>query len=223
MSFRQILSSSKRFTPAPPPNTNFFEVSKTTSLTGSLTIPTSSAVNDFALLVDFGANPAPADTTPSGWTQIQTTADATGVGHRISSFYKYLVSGDIGATLNGYSSGSDGMILFVFRNVGWTFTPYALAGGLQAESTTGNPAQQTISPISAKNMSVGVKYTYGGTSAFSTNPFESTEIVTDGVVGSLLVGYQYQKISTSSVVFDSGDDGNAQTQQSYYILFDDTA
>jgi hypothetical protein len=222
MSFRQILISNKRVNIAPA-NTTFYEVSKSTSLTSTITIPTSSAVNDFALLVNFGANPQPADTTPSGWTQIQTTADATGVGHRISSFYKYLVSGDIGATLTGYSSGSEGMVLFVFRNVGWTFTPYALAGGLQAESTAGDPAQQTITPISNKNMSVGVKYTYGGTSAFSTNPFDSTEIVTDGVVGSLLVGYKYQLSTTSSVVFDSGDNGNAQTQQSYYILFDDTA
>jgi hypothetical protein len=222
MSFRQILISNKRVNIAPA-NTTFYEVSKSTSLTSTITIPTSSAVNDFALLVNFGANPQPADTTPSGWTQIQTTADATGVGHRISSFYKYLVSGDIGATLTGYSSGSEGMVLFVFRNVGWTFIPYALAGGLQAQSTLGDPTQQTITPISNKNMSVGVKYTYGGTSAFSTNPFDSTEIVTDGVVGSLLVGYKYQLSTTSSVVFDSGDNGNAQTQQSYYILFDDTA
>jgi len=81
----------------------------------------------------------------------------------------------------------------------------------------------TITPNSSKNMVVGIKYTYGGTSAFSTDPFDSKEIVTNDVLGSLAVGYKYQLSTTDSVTFDSGDNGNAQDQIGFWISFNDIA
>lgn len=221
MSFRQpIIFSTHKGAIA---NTTFFEVSKTSALAATIVVPTSSAAGDFGVLVNFGANPQPANTTPSGWTQAGTVADATGVGHRVTAYTKYLVSGDVGATITGFDSGSEGLVLFVFRNLGWFITQYSLTSGFVSQATTGNPDSMTITPTSARNMVVGIKYTYGGTSAFSTNPFDSTEVITNGVVGSLIVGYKYQFSTTSGVTFDSADDGNAQTQAGFLISFNDIA
>lgn len=201
----------------------FTEVSKSSSLLPTITIPSNTAVSDFALLVMFGANPQPSDTTPSGWTKIQTVPDATGVGHRVSSFGKIMASGDIGSTVTGFDSGSEGMVLFVFRNLGWYFGPNFTAGGQQSQLTTADPNSQTITPLAPRNMAVGIKYTYGGTSSFNTNPFDSTISANNGTVGSLLVGYKYQYSTNDIVTFDSPDNGNAQTQASYYISFNDAA
>lgn len=205
---------------APP--SEFFEVSKTSTTANTITVPSSAQVNDFALIVCFGSNPAANDTTPSGWTKIQTILDTTGVGHRISSFGKIIASGDISSSVSVLGSlGSTGSVMFVFRNLGWFVGPNFTAGNLQSASTTGNPNPITITPIASRNMSVGIKYTYGGTSAFSTNPFDGTHIVDTGSTGSLIVGYKYQKSTTSTVTFDSNDNGNAQTQAGYYISFND--
>lgn len=204
--------------PAPPA---FEEHSKTTSLTGSITVPSTAQVDDFALLVSFAANPAPSDTTPSGWTQLQTVTSTTGVGHRVTSYGKVIVSGDINASVSVLSSGSDGCVLFILRNVGYTpFGPLFAASDLASETNiAGDPASQTINAPGVPGINVGIKYTYGGTSAFSTNPFDSTQIITDGSVGSLLVGYEYISGTASDSTFDSADDGNAQIQASFHVSF----
>lgn len=59
--------------------------------------------------------------------------------------------------------------------------------------------------------------------AANTNPFDSTISVNNSTVGSLLIGYKYQYSTNTPVTFDSPDNGNAQTQASYYISFNDAA
>lgn len=216
------------------PTRDFFLVYSSVGMRGGSSVPPTmhttvipiiAKPNDFALMVA-STNDDDRPTTPSGWTLIQSFS---GDGNNVASYGKILSSGDIGTTVSPFtSSGATGenVTLFVFRNLGWVISPYFLAGGLQSQYTTGNPAAQTITPVTTKSLCVGIKYINGTPSAsFSVNPFDKNELSYSHGSPSwaLNVGYTYQLSTTNTVTFDTLDEGAAQLQCSYYISFNDIA
>lgn len=187
--------------------------------TDTIAVPTEAAAGDLAVIFDFAANPQPSDTTPSGWTQLQTVTMTLGVGHRVSVYAKYLVSGDLSTSVTGLNSGSEGKAIFIMRNAG---TVFAAAGAQSVSETSTDPGSITITPAGGSHplLFCCVKYTYGGTSAFSSGTFDVTQTAGNSTTGSIIAGLKYQSADSNSFTFDSADNGNAQLQAGFYLTID---
>lgn len=200
----------------PPPAISAEFITSASSITNAIAVPALAEAGDLAIIVDFAANPQPSDTVPSGWTKLQTVAMALGVGHRVTSYAKYLVSGDLGTNVSGLDSGSEGRVIFIVRDAGTSFA----AAGLQSVSETStDPTSITVTPAANSHPLLGlaVKYTYGGNSAFTSGTFDVTQSANTSSVGSIVVGLRRQLTDSNAFSFDSGDNGNAQLQAGLYL------
>jgi len=121
--------------------------SNSTSTTTTITIPGTAAAGDIAILYDRATNSglgAPNAVTPSGWTELNTTAVSTSGGSLRSSIaYKALVAGDPGTTITGMNRlGTGGitkmMTTFrpIYRSSVLQYAPVAFNFGSTGNGTT---------------------------------------------------------------------------------------
>jgi hypothetical protein len=114
----------------------------------SFTMPTVQ-VGDVAILFDVANNTTavvPTQTTPSGWTSIQTTGLASGTGQRINISTKILDGTESGTTVTGMTgTGALGKIVVFYRPSVNNVTSVGLAGLniASAQSLATQPATQT--------------------------------------------------------------------------------
>jgi len=187
-----------------------------TSGNNNFSIPSSAAVGDIAVLVDFVGAPGSVPTTavPAGWTSVVNTADAAVANWRAISSYKLLVAGDPGATFSGMSGFSfNRKILLVFRNASNTSTVSAFSAA--GEITAGDPTAQVVTssggivPViviafyGSGGTITGETFTPARTGEFSPNAFN-------------IVAYKFFLTAPVNVTVDMGDYGT-NVMQSYYL------
>lgn len=206
-------------------------IASATSDLATITIPSSAAANDLAVLIQKGGSAAgaPSDVTPSGWSSINdgaTTLNTTvGGSTRTSWKAKKLSSGDPGTSVTGMdavggSSNRDDKILLVFRpNFSWTSIDFILCN---QQPTTGDPSAQTLDPsgevppvILLGSASVGLS---SSSTVSGTLATEGAHIaMSDGL--SLDAYYLIQNSALASKTLDMTDSGNLNILQSAIIGF----
>lgn len=173
-------------------------VANTTSLTTTIAIPASAAVNDIAILCDraVGTTSTPNAVTPAGWTQILTGAATSSFsgGVRSSITYKQLVSGDPGSTITGMAtSGSvtvSKIMLIVrplYKRSVIQFLPSAFNNTTTINNVTATTvADQTIDAATLRNNNLALVLSCYAilagsvTNRGSTGPYTMTEVAGSG-------------------------------------------
>ena len=130
-------------------------VATATSTAGTITVPSSgAAAGDIAFLFDSSRDSGsgstiPTKVIPAGWAEPTGGASASGTanggnGFRTTISCKILTSGDLGTVITGQNSNVNSKQMLVLR----TDDPVsgAEAGTLNYQVTTGDPAQQTVTP-----------------------------------------------------------------------------
>jgi hypothetical protein len=127
---------------------SFSFVISTTSSSGTITIPVTSRVGDFAILFDViysSGISISGEVVPSGWNSISRVSTANIFGPsaiRSIVSYKVLTSGNPGSTITGMSDDATRKILLIFRPESTisSVTPLSVNG----QATSINPSTQTI-------------------------------------------------------------------------------
>jgi hypothetical protein len=199
---------------------------------GSVTIamPTGAQAGDIVFVIDrlTGTGNIAAFRTPltSGglsFTEHQTTSAgsaSTFMGARISS--RVLTAGNLGTIsnlINNVTSTAHRTIAVLFRpNSAITSTTYTTTGG---ESTTGNPAVQTVS-VSSQPQAAMAMAVYTAQSAIDprTSGISMNELADSGVT-TFYVKYKLYISGESRTNFtvDMDDEGVANLLQSFYVKF----
>jgi hypothetical protein len=188
-------------------------ITSATSSVSTITIPSTAAVGDIAVLFDYSTTTT--DTTPTGFTQVNT---ATTTGIRTSNSYKILVTGDSGASITGMA-GTTRKIIAIFRPATTVRSVVATSSGAQA--TTATPTNQTLGVATNSLVSettLGFAQ-YGATAAITTR----TGAGMSEIAGAATT--QYAKyivlnsgVARSNITIGQTDNGtNALT--SFYLKF----
>jgi len=182
--------------------------SHATSSSSTITIPSAAKSGDLAVLMDYSTSTT--DTTPSGFTQINTS---TTTDIRVSSSYKVLVSGDPGTSITGMA-GTTRKILLVFSPNKPIATVTATSTG--SEATVNNPVAQTLSLASTSATVIGFAH-YAASAAVS--PRTGTGMVE--IIGADTRQYAKYIIhntgrTTANISVDMDDEGT-NGLQSFYI------
>ncbi|QJP13676.1 hypothetical protein G3545_08415 [Starkeya sp. ORNL1] len=114
---------------------------------GTIAVPASALAGDLCVFIQrsqLSSTTAPAATIPSGFTLAGTTSASSSPAQRATISHKVLVSGDLGTTLSGVTSGQTASTTVLLFRPAW---PIA---GVTAVSVNGQgagslPATQTIS------------------------------------------------------------------------------
>jgi hypothetical protein len=166
----------------------------------TITIPSTAAANDLAVLCDWAAGSPPL-VVPAGWTQITDDAAASS---RLTISYKVLVSGDPNTSVTGMGSTDPNKIMFVFR-------PNKIVNSIvpstwNIEITTGNPASQNIgaSGQAVPLVVIGVTGVTTGDADFTTASPAFTATVRTASTD-LLAGYTIYNSSPANHTVDAGD------------------
>jgi hypothetical protein len=199
---------------------------------GSLTIgmPAGAQAGDIVFVIDrltgtgnIAAFRTPLTSSGNSFTAHQTTnagSASTFMGCRISS--RVLVAGELGTItnlINNVTTTSHRTIAVLFRpSTAITSTTYTSTGG---ESTTGNPAVQTVSVSSQPQAAVAMAV-YTGQSAVDprTSGISMNELVDSGVT-TFYVKYKLYASGDTRTNFtvDMDDEGVANLLQSFYVKF----
>ena len=199
---------------------------------GSLTIamPSGAAAGDIVFVVDrltaqgnIASFRTPTTSGSQSFTAHQTTSAGsatTFMGCRISS--RVLTAGNLGTIsnlINNVTSAAHRTIAILFRpSSAITSTTYTSAGG---ESTTGNPAVQTVS-VSSEPLAAMAMAVYAAQSAIDprTSGITMSEL-TDSGVTTFYVKYKLYTAGEARTNFtvDMDDEGVANLLQSSYVKF----
>lgn len=183
----------------------------------TITIPSSSAVGDFAVLFDLGEGGPPSLVTPSGWTNAM---DYSSGGFRLAVHYKVLVSGDPNLSITGMvGSIRTTKMMLVFDatgNIASVSTPT-----FSREITAGNPSSQTISASGQSPIVLAMAGTYAATPAFTTaSPsFDGSQSIPADSSWGVVMGYKIYGVGSSpaSHTVDVADTGNSNGLWSGYF------
>jgi hypothetical protein len=181
-------------------------------------------VGDLIVLLSKATDPstsaAPADTTPSGFTKINTQAiNSAGGSMRHSIFLKVADGTEGGTSLFGLSASTDPQVIAVFRG------DKAITGvtvhDSTGEITDGNPSSQTCNAsggpaplvvLAAYGINGNVASTGIGTRSFSP--------AADGELSFSETGFLKYKIYNSSpqdTAIDMNDEGQSNSLMSFYL------
>lgn len=165
-----------------------------TSNSHTITIPSTSAEDDLALLFDFGWNSstsAVTDVVPTGWTGVLTAADTSGGKQaRVRISYKILAGGDPGSSVTGINDTNDAKVMLVFAGPISSVTPQDLASFCDSS----NPSAQTANASGGSPALIVFGchgYSYSTGAAFSTASPAFDETVIEPVTSDLIAGYKY--------------------------------
>jgi hypothetical protein len=117
-------------------------VATATSSSANITIPSSAAVGDIAVLIDESAKLIGTVTgkVPTNWTQLKYLSPATNTKYYVS--YKILVSGDPDSSIAGMSDSYNSKVMFVFRLSSGSVSAVNVAYN-EGNTTSGNPTDYT--------------------------------------------------------------------------------
>ena len=183
-----------------------------TSLTTTITVPSTVKQGDLLVLADFSTTVT--DTTPSGWTQ---ASGVTTTGIRTNISYKIATAADVGATVTGMA-GTTRKVLTTYQG-NYPFTSVRLSPTITSQATVATPTNQTItmSGIRAPIIAFAV---YAATGAIGTRgwsggtPSENSSVSTSGIYVKTLM---YNVGSTPANATISMTDSGTNTLQSLYF------
>ena len=188
-------------------------LTSTTSLTTTITIPSTAAVNDYAILFDTSTTVT--NTLPTGFTSIVGT---TTTGIRTNVSYKKLVAGDPGALITGMAGATRKILLILRPNK--TVSTVTISTP-NAQATTAVPTNQTLNMTGQTAPCIGFAV-YSSTGSITTrgntaiNPIEYSLISTTSIYVKTV---QFNPGETPGSYTISMTDGGTNVLQSFYITF----
>jgi hypothetical protein len=187
--------------------------------TFSLTVPAAAQAGDLAIY-NLATDTTTSFTYPAGWTFLQSSFASSAKGATIA---KILSASDVGATVTIIGDGgSDPFagVMLIFR--GFQNFKFFTAKSLNIESTSGNPALQTVTSSADNGKSVIVVGSTSGRPTGQNGAFVSTSPAFDATItsASLRVGYSIYNKGTTVVnhTVDMNDVGQ-NILQSFYMIF----
>lgn len=187
-------------------------VASETSTASTITIPASAQEGDVAILYDVAnSGSTPTSVTPTGWTSIRSDAGSIS---RQNSSAKVLVAADAGASITGMSGTNwENKTLIVVRpNVP---ARSFVAAGANGETTSGTPANQTVTASAGSAPLIVVAgYTISG--SFGTLTFSPTQDATVSNGSFQRLRYKIYNSAPADVTVGMSDAG-LNWMQSFYL------
>jgi hypothetical protein len=194
------------------PLTSLTAQSSSTSSSTTINAPATVNAGDLLVMWDFSrGNPAPADVVPNLFTRITPNTFTLAGDHRAVASYKIADGTEDGAAITGMTVGASGgykaMYLFRGDKPIVSVTP----GSVANESTTGNPAAQTVA--SGSGLAPLIVFGCYGTSG-TVNPRTFTVAAVDAKDGEITpnvrcyLAYKIYMSSPADVVVDMDDEGS---------------
>lgn len=194
-----------------------------TSSTTTILAPASIAAGDLLVLWDYSrGNPAPTDVVPTNFTRITTNAFTLAGDHRAVASYKIADGTEDGATITGMAVGASGgyKAMYQFR-ASRAITAVSISAAVGQESTTGNPAAQTVSAAGGTPPLI-VFGCYGTSGTVDPRTFTvSGSAAKDGEITPHVrcyLAYKIYNTSPADVVVDMDDEGSNGLGSFYLAL-----
>jgi hypothetical protein len=191
-------------------------VASAESAAATITIPSSAAVGDLAVLFDYATgNPTPTDVVPTNWTGV-ATANSTNL-NRLRVSYKIIAGGEPGSSVTGMDSTAEDKVMLVFR--GDVPINTVTASTWNAECTAGNPADQSVTALSQDTplIVLGMAAINAGTAAFDVQTPAFTTTVANSEAD-ILAGYRIYNASPVSHTIGKADQGADNGLASGYLI-----
>lgn len=194
--------------------------------TPSVTIPAHSGqAGDLVVFGTTGTanSSTPSDVSPSGYTAITTSSLLTTYGYRASTFYKVSTGSTSGETITGISSGGVGQaFVAVYRRLTGAISSVTVSSLAQTAVAT-NPAAQTITISTASSfpaLAVGLFAQASTAGSWASNGrTQSRTPEATLTVGTSQMMFWVDSAASTDISVDTGDAGDANIMQSFYLTF----
>lgn len=188
---------------------SFSFVAGNASATSSTTIPATAQAGDFCMVVNLvrdSSGTVNAAVTPSGFTkQVDLTDSSNGDGYRFVVCTKVLVSGDVGATVNG-ATGTRTCVWAMVWRPSTSISTISVAYSARA-ATTGDPAAQSYTPVAGDLPVISFVGAIGnGNTPLTLGP--SGQVTSLDASSDNTGGHYTTNTSLSTISGDVGDSGN---------------